>query len=102
LQTYLNQLLPGKNLRRDNLPLVTSLLSLLDFSLATGQSILATRSLDEVRFARRLVERAILEMIAEDEWFGEQEATLFYRFCTVLTALKRSEGCRTHYHHNEL
>jgi NAD-dependent SIR2 family protein deacetylase len=89
LHAYLMQLLPGKDLRLNNLPLVTSLLSLLDYSLATGQSLMPGRSVGQTRQARALLERGILEAIQDDEDFGPAEWKKLDRFCRVLSDLKR-------------
>lgn len=88
LSEYLHELMPGKSLRRKNLPLVTALLSLLDHSLATGQSLLPARSTAQTREARRLLERGILEVIGDDEWFNATEEAELGRFCGLLTDLR--------------
>lgn len=90
LQQYLMQLLPGKSLARNNLPLVTSLLSLLDYSLATGQSLMPGRSASETRQARSLLERGILEAIADETGFSSKARGKFQRFCALLSDLKRA------------
>lgn len=88
LHRVLMQLLPGENLRRQNLPLVTSLLSLLDYSLASKQFLLAASSMDDTRRARQLLERAILEVLAEDEEFGRSAGKYLNMFCGLLTELR--------------
>ncbi|HYE87312.1 MAG TPA: SIR2 family protein [Vicinamibacterales bacterium] len=90
LREYLMQLLPGKRHRGTSLPLVTSLMSLLDYSLATGQSLLPRRTFNETREARLLVERGILEAIADHEDFTATGETNLERFCQVLTELKQT------------
>jgi len=67
-------LCPGLELSRsflseneNRLPLVTSLLSMLDFSLSSGQALIAGLSSDEIREARMLLERAIYEVIEHVE-----------------------------------
>jgi len=52
---------------RNRLPLVTSLLSMLDYSLASGQALVLGLSADEIKSARSLLERAIYERIERDE-----------------------------------
>jgi hypothetical protein len=94
LRRYLFELMPGKERRRDNLPLVTSLLSLLDFSVATGQSVLPSSSAQETREARRLLERAILEVIADEDPFGATEGILLERFYELLADLWTRGGER--------
>ena len=88
LKDYLLQLLPGKSLRRANLPLVTSLLSLLDYSIATGQSLLPERSLTQTREARRLLERAILEVLGEDEDFTDESWDALLEMCRMVSTLR--------------
>jgi NAD-dependent SIR2 family protein deacetylase len=51
---------------RERLPLVTSLLSMLDFSLSAGQSIVLGLTPEELKDARSLLERAIYEAIAHE------------------------------------
>jgi len=52
---------------RQRLPLVTSLLSMLDYSLSSGQALVSGLTLDEIKNARVLVERAIYETIEHEE-----------------------------------
>lgn len=73
LRKTLLALCPGMALTRrflrdckDRLPLVTSLLSMLDFSLSAGQSIVSGLTPDELKDARSLLERAIYEAIAHE------------------------------------
>jgi NAD-dependent SIR2 family protein deacetylase len=90
LHDYLKDLMPGESLERRNLPLVTALLSLLDFSLASGQSVLPRRSTPETRRARRLLERAILEVINDEEKFSRpalRHLRHFYQFLRHLRVL---------------
>lgn len=49
------------------LPLVTSLLSMLDYSVGSGQALVSGLSSDEIRIARSLLERAIYETIERSE-----------------------------------
>jgi NAD-dependent SIR2 family protein deacetylase len=49
---------------RYRMPLVTSLLSMLDFSLAAGHAIVKGLTPEELKDARKLLERAIYEVIA--------------------------------------
>lgn len=94
LRDYLFELLPGESLSRDNLPLVTSLLSLLDYSIATGQSVLPGRSIEETRRARQLLERAILEAIDDEDWFKQKEEEQVERFCNFLRELRANRPSR--------
>jgi NAD-dependent SIR2 family protein deacetylase len=73
LRRTLVALCPGMSLKRkflkdckDRLPLVTSLLSMLDFSLSAGHSIVLGLSADDLKDARSLLERAIYEAIAHE------------------------------------
>jgi hypothetical protein len=67
--------------------MVTSLLSLLDYSLATGQSVMAKRSVEEIREARRLLERGVLEVINDFEEFDADEDRQLTRFCQLMQGL---------------
>ena len=51
---------------RQRLPLVTSLLSMLDYSLSSGQALVSGLTLDEIKNARVLLERAIYETIEHE------------------------------------
>ena len=88
LKEYLLQLLPGESLHRANLPLVTSLLSLLDYSIATGQALLPERSRTQTREARRLLERAILEVLGEDEDFTDECWKALLKVCRMVSMLR--------------
>lgn len=73
LRKTLLALCPGMALTRtflkdceNRLPLVTSLLSVLDFSLSAGQSIVSGLTPEELKDARSLLERAIYEAIAHE------------------------------------
>ena len=57
------------------LPLVTSLLSMLDYSLSSGQALVSGLSPDDIKNARSLLERAIYETIEHEE-----EATSKYNW----------------------
>jgi hypothetical protein len=88
LESYLFRLLPGESRKRKNLPPVTSLLSLLDYSLTSGQSMLPRESADETRRARQLLERAILEVINDKEPFNGRSERKLDRFAQVLGFLR--------------
>ncbi len=90
LHEFLHHLLPGKRVSKKNVPLVTGVLSLLDFSLATGQALLPGRSLDDTRVARQLLEQALLEIIPDYLGFSGKEEQLFNKFCSLL------KGCMSH------
>jgi NAD-dependent SIR2 family protein deacetylase len=93
LLDFLVELLPGERYSENLLPQVTAVLSLLDFSLATGQALLPGRTMDDTRRARRLLERAILETIPDHEWFEPAEEARFDLFARWLGCLK-SRGSR--------
>jgi NAD-dependent SIR2 family protein deacetylase len=65
LGAFLNGLLPGLREvgNRKEWPLITSLLSLIDYSLATGDSLLRGSAMEDTRRIRRLIERALVETI---------------------------------------
>ncbi len=88
LLDFLTALLPGERYSEEKVPMVTGVLSLLDFSLATGQSLLPGRTLDETRRARQLLERAILEVIPDHEWFSAAEEKRFEQFRKWLSSIK--------------
>jgi hypothetical protein len=95
LLDFLTALLPGERHSEEKVPMVTGVLSLLDFSLATGQALLPGRTLDETRRARQLLERAILEVIPDREWFRDEEEKRFEQFRNWLSSIKTSRpaGC---------
>lgn len=88
LLDFLTELLPGERYSKAKVPMVTGVLSLLDFSLATGQALLPGRTLDGTRRARQLLERALLEVIPDHEWFEEKEEERFALFRSWLTSLR--------------
>jgi NAD-dependent SIR2 family protein deacetylase len=88
LLDFLTELLPGERYSKAKVPMVTGVLSLLDFSLATGQALLPGRTLDGTRRARQLLERALLEVIPDHEWFEEEEEERFDQFRGWLASLK--------------
>lgn len=70
LGRYVDALCPGLKMTRnyvrekpERLPLVTGVLSLLDYSLVTGQALVSGFTVEETRHARTLLERAIYEVI---------------------------------------
>jgi NAD-dependent SIR2 family protein deacetylase len=93
LKSHISRTLPGKSLKRNNLPLVTSLLSLTDYAIITDQSLLPGQSIDELRRVRRLLERGILEVIGDHEYFTGAEEKLLERFCSVLGHISNLETC---------
>ncbi len=92
LKKFLEQLLPGKVTRQDNLPLVTALLSILDYSLTTRQSVMAGRPVSQIRQARLLLEHGILEVIDEDDDFSAPQQREFDRFCKLITEIRPRAG----------
>ena len=79
LKKTLLALCPGMRIRRqflneskDKLPLVTSLLSMLDFSLMSGHAIVSGLTPEELTDARILLERGIYEAIAHEEEEAEK------------------------------
>ena len=88
LQTFLGELLPGERLSKNKVPMVTGVLSLLDFAIATGQALLPGRTVTDTRRARSLLERAIIEIIPDFVDFSASEASEFESFCEWLSHLK--------------
>jgi hypothetical protein len=88
LLDFLTELLPGERYSEEKVPMVTGVLSLLDFSLSTGQALLPRRTLDTTRRARQLLERALLEVIPDHEWFKPSEEKRFELFRKWLTSLR--------------
>lgn len=96
LHGHLAALLRGKNFEDDDvasdgLPLVTSLLSLLDFSIAADQSVLPGASISDTRMARRLVERSIVELIRDDRKLSARQEKKFANFCVMLRQMRRHQ-----------
>jgi NAD-dependent SIR2 family protein deacetylase len=89
LLSFLQALIPIEQYKKKNVPMVTSVLSLLDFSLATGQALLPGRTLDETRRVRQLLDRALLECIPDYEWFSATEEKRFNDFIDWLGDLMR-------------
>lgn len=87
LLAFLGELMPGER-PSDRVPSVTSVLSLLDYSLNTGQALLAGRTIEETRSARRLLERALLEVIPDEEWFTPDEEDRFDVFAGLLRRIR--------------
>ena len=78
LKKALMSLCPGLQVTQEfltqnefRLPLVTSLLSMLDFSLSAGQSLVLGLTPERVKDARMLLERAIYEAIERDKPDGQ-------------------------------
>jgi SIR2-like domain len=78
------------------LPLVTSLLSMLDFSLGTGQSLISGLAPKQVERARELMERAIYEIVeheleetASDYWPMRKADKLAFAFSKWMDSLRR-------------
>jgi hypothetical protein len=94
LRDFLMELLPGERSSRAFVPMVTGVLSLLDFSLATGQALLPGRTLDSTRRARQLLERALLEVIPDHDRFEAAEEKRFEQFrkCLEILRARRPEG----------
>jgi hypothetical protein len=94
LRSHLAALLPGNDFDDDretpgrDLPLVTSLLSLLDYSIATSQSVLPGASISDTEVARRLLERAIVELINDERQLKEPNAARFDSFCRMLRQMR--------------
>jgi hypothetical protein len=88
LLKFLTELLPGERTSKNEVPMVTGVLSLLDFAIATGQALLPGRTLVETRRARSLLERAIVEIFADFIDFSANEARDFQNFCSWVGHLK--------------
>jgi hypothetical protein len=94
LHEFLAELLPGERKSRERVPMVTAVLSLLDYALSTGQAILPGRTLDETRRVRQHLEQGILEVIPDWEPFSRDEEALFEVLCGWIRDLvdRRPEG----------
>lgn len=67
LHEAVDELLPGlASVPEDQWPLITSILSLLDYSLSTGQTLFRKYSLDRIRRVRRLFEHALVDVLFAD------------------------------------
>jgi len=89
LIALMDALLPGKRRKREIVPTVTSVLSLLDFSLMTGQALLPSVTIDQTRRARQGLQYEVLKAIPDDELFEDDEVAAFTTFCGWLAALKK-------------
>jgi NAD-dependent SIR2 family protein deacetylase len=87
LHEFLVRLLPGERASEALVPMVTSVLSLLDHALATGQVLLPESSLEETREARETLERELIRAIPDDEAFNATELKLFDNYCDWLESL---------------
>lgn len=95
LWDFLNDLLPGKRMDRGQVPMVTGVLSLLDFSLSTGLALSPEWRIEEMREMRLLLESALLEVIPDDEDWQEHEteqAEAFEGMKRFLTRMMRQTG----------
>lgn len=88
LHKFLRELLPGERYSKAKMPMVTGVLSLLDFSLATGQALLPGYTLDDTRRVRQLLDQSLLAVIPHHEGSTADEKRLFRRFQLWLTSLK--------------
>lgn len=94
LQDFLDGLLPGLREveNRKEWPLITSLLSLVDYSLATGEALLRRSAMEHTRRIRRLIERALVEtIVAPWERDGEDIAAVRQDFLRWLESRRRDE-----------
>lgn len=87
LLDFLTALLPGERYSEETVPMVTSVLSLLDFALASGQALLPGRTLDQTRRARQLLERALLEVIPDQRGFEKDYSELFGEYLDWLASI---------------
>jgi hypothetical protein len=106
LKKALIALCPGLEISRDyinqnraRLPLVTSLLSMLDFAIAAGHAIVPGLTPERVRDARTLLERAIYEAIEHEEekqglnyWPARQSNELNTLLIEWLNGVRAKEG----------
>lgn len=80
LLDFLSRLLPGERMTQETMPMVTGVLSLLDFALGTGQVLLPGSTIEYTRRMRRLLERALLEVIPDRAMWrrSEQRKQAYY------------------------
>jgi hypothetical protein len=71
---FLSRLLPGDRMTEETVPMVTGVLSLVDFALSTGQVLLPGSTIEYTRRMRGLLDRALLEVIPDHEmWRGSKK-----------------------------
>ena len=89
LLRVLRRLLPGwdKSFPQDDLPLITEILSLVDYSLAEGKPLIPGQTADEIVQLRRLLERAIYEVLWEADDQTEDQAALLETFTNRIESL---------------
>jgi hypothetical protein len=87
LHRFLRGLLPGERIAKETVPMVTGVLSLLDYALATGQVLLPESSLEETRAVRATLERELLRAIPDSEPFNKAEGRLFDKYWKWLETL---------------
>lgn len=87
LLDFLMALLPGEQYSEEIVPMVTSVLSLLDFALTSGQALLPGRTLDQTRRARQLLERALLEVIPDHRGLAKECSELFGEYLDWLASI---------------
>lgn len=92
LRDFLERLLAADSDAAHRVPLVTSVLSLLDHSLATGQVLLQEGSLDETRSVRQALELELIDTIPDHAAFDEDEGNLFDIYSAWLSKLYRACG----------
>jgi NAD-dependent SIR2 family protein deacetylase len=83
LRNALALLMPGWKLKMslDELPLITEVLSLIDYSLAEGKSIFPNQRQDELARVRQLLDRAIYEVLWTEDGEIPQDPQNHKRFC---------------------
>jgi len=102
LRRAIAALCPGLNIRncfsqnyKVQLPLVTSLLTMIDFSLITGNSVISGFTSEDTRHARLLLERAIYEIVEHEidalepgYWPPREPTKLTFAFFKWLDSLR--------------
>jgi hypothetical protein len=85
LKRLLNLLLPGFHDESLKLPLVTDILSLIDHSLTAGGMLIPGKTSTDLVNLRRLLERAILNVIESGEDYTDREQPVLDAFCKWLS-----------------
>ncbi|MEP6669546.1 MAG: hypothetical protein ABJF10_10360 [Chthoniobacter sp.] len=94
LQAVLNKLLPGRPKDSTTLPLVTTLLSVVDYAIAHRAPIWPGRTIKGLRAAREILDHAIFDALEEYEPFRPAVRKKLSRFATMLRDVQRERKGR--------
>lgn len=93
LRSFLNGLLPGwKSADASDLPLITDVLSLVDYSLAEGKPLFPGQSMADLAEIRHLIERGIYEVLWTPDDKVRKNRALLDRFAGWIQKTTKSGG----------